>query len=89
VKYILESVGKRPPPINVETRWSSTHDMLSSLLKLKNTILDLKDKTILNFKITERSWIILGDIVNVLLPAKVATKKFQIESLTAGMNLTL
>ncbi|CAG7815720.1 unnamed protein product, partial [Allacma fusca] len=83
VRYVLASQGKSPPVINVETRWSSTHDMLDSLLKLKETCIELENSKVLKTNLTPHNWNCVENLVALLKPAKVTTMIFQNEFLTA------
>ena len=65
-------------------RWHSKHDMLESLLKLKDFFKSYSS-TDPKVHLTDDMWERVENVCQVLLPPKIATKEFQDEQLTAGL----
>ncbi|CAG7722723.1 unnamed protein product, partial [Allacma fusca] len=84
VRYVLQTLGQSSPIIDCDTRWSSTHDMMESLITMKDVCVELLQKGIIKGTITAVNWNSIKELVEILKPAKEATLKFQSEQLTAG-----
>lgn len=71
----------RRPVLACPTRWSSTYNMLTSLLECKDFTLALAESN-LHYYFAEDKWTILKVVIDTLQPLTEATLKLQSEQLT-------
>ncbi|CAH0563041.1 unnamed protein product [Brassicogethes aeneus] len=71
VRKLRPNISK--PSLDVLTRWHSTHDMLSSLLKFKDFDTQVG--------LSENNWADIESLVEALQPAKITAKKLQSDQL--------
>ena len=83
VFVLLKKLKLRKPVLDCLTRWHSTYDMLQRLLLVKDFYLDMAASNP-NLHLPETSWNAFSMFVEVLEPAKIATKSLQCEQLTFG-----
>lgn len=83
VVQLLKELKLKKPGLDVEPRWSSTHDMVGSVLALESFC---KGMTASNasFRLSDMQWESLRSIQKSLEPAKICTKTLQREQLFAG-----
>ena len=83
VFVLLKKLKLKKPVLDNPTRWHSTYDMLQRLLLLKDFFLDMAASNP-NLHLPETSWNSFSMFVEVLEPAKTATKSLQYKQLTFG-----
>ena len=86
VRQIKEN-NQNMPSLDVCTRWGSTYDMLQSLQMLRNFLdfnLDWTPKDRAENNLSDDQWDEVDSIIEDLQPARRATTKLQVESLTLG-----
>jgi len=83
VRNIAKKLIQKKSIIDCPTRWHSTHDMLERLLELKPFCVDMSS-SIPELQMSSDYWLKIEMIVSVLKPAKITTKLFQSENMTAG-----
>ena len=88
VRHLLKEKGAAVPVIDCITRWSSTHDMLESLINILETVRSYVQNKILDVKLPSSFWNSIVELHKVLKPAKTTTLVFQTERLTAGKSET-
>ncbi|CAG7821698.1 unnamed protein product [Allacma fusca] len=77
VRYVLQTLTRSSPIIDCDTRWSSTHDMMESLIAMKDVCVEMLEKGIIKGTITTANWNSIKELVEILKPEKEATLKFQ------------
>nr|XP_034194788.1 uncharacterized protein LOC117611008 [Osmia lignaria] len=82
---VLAGLGRNKSLLHVETRWHSTHDMLTSLLSVQNVCTQVlmeanKNNRGENVVLTESDWITIKEIVTALHPAKVLNKEASVRA---------
>ena len=87
IRHLLKDKGAAVPVIDCITRWSSTHDMLESLISILDTVRSYVQNKLLDVKLPPSFWNSIVELHKVLKPAKATTLVFQAERLTAGNNL--
>jgi len=82
--YILKKEGLKMPILDCNTRWHSTFDMLDRTISLKRFIQNMSgnDLKLKKYSLSNFEWKQIEAISEVLLPAKMCTKKLQSEQLT-------
>ena len=83
VMNILKKFKFKKPIIDCVSRWHSMHDMLERLLELRSFCDDMST-TIPELHLSSNDWNLSKLIVSALKPAKIGTKLFQAEFMTAG-----
>lgn len=81
LKSTLLAVRAKSAMLDCVTRWHSTFDMLQRLLELKEYCEQIKDN---DLKLSESVWAKMIELINVLKPARIATKRLQSELLLLG-----
>ena len=84
MRHLLREAKLPVPTLECPTRWSSTFDMLDSLIKIEKTIKMYVDKGLLLHKVQSNFWNDMKQLAEVLQPAKKACVIFQTSKLTAG-----
>lgn len=82
--YILKKEKLKMPILDCNTRWHSTFDMLDRTITLKSFIQNMSgnDLKLKKYCLSIFEWKQIETISEVLLPAKICTKKLQSEQLT-------